>query len=120
MLFRGTCTLFIFFFFGKKGSDFITISKPCMHQKITGLASLFSVYRLTEGFTLASVFVLAGLTRLVSLNMSNSRITSAGLKHLKPLKNLKSLTLESCKVTANDIKKLQSTDLPQLVSFRPE
>ncbi|KAK9188307.1 hypothetical protein WN944_019708 [Citrus x changshan-huyou] len=41
-------------------------------------------------------------------------ITSAGLRHLKPLKNLRSLTLESCKVTANDIKRLQSRDLPNL------
>ena len=62
----------------------------------------------------------AGLTGLVSFNGSNSRITSGGLRHLKTLKNLKSLTLESCKVTANDIKKLQLNDLPNLVSFRPE
>ncbi|KAK9207640.1 hypothetical protein WN943_017930 [Citrus x changshan-huyou] len=54
------------------------------------------------------------LTGLVSLNVSNSQITSAGLRHLKPLKNLRSLTLESCKVTANDIKRLQSRDLPNL------
>ncbi|KAH7547434.1 hypothetical protein FEM48_Zijuj01G0309600 [Ziziphus jujuba var. spinosa] len=60
------------------------------------------------------------LTGLVSLNVSNSRITSGGLRHLKTLKNLKSLTLASCKVTANDIKKLQSNDLPNLISFRPE
>ena len=62
----------------------------------------------------------AGLTALVSLSVSNSRITNAGLQHLKQLKNLKSLTLDSCKVTVNDIKKLQSKDLPNLVSFRPE
>lgn len=62
----------------------------------------------------------AGLTQLVSLNISNSRVTAAGLKHLKSLMNLKSLTLESCKVTASDIKKLQSDHLPNLVSFRPE
>ncbi|CAL5375596.1 unnamed protein product [Camellia sinensis] len=61
-----------------------------------------------------------GLRQLISLNVSNSRITSAGLKHLRPLKNLKSLTLESCKVTVNDIKRLQTIDLPNLVSFRPE
>lgn len=67
-----------------------------------------------------SLLISAGLTQLISLNVSNSRVTGAGLKHLKSLKNLKSLTLESCKVTANEIKKLQSTDLPNLVSFRPE
>ncbi|CAI0542645.1 unnamed protein product [Linum tenue] len=37
-----------------------------------------------------------------------------------PLKNLHSLTLESCKVTASEIRKLQLTALPSLVSFRPE
>nr|GMC71433.1 F-box/LRR-repeat protein 14-like [Ipomoea batatas] len=67
-----------------------------------------------------SLETISGLTSLVSLNVSNSRITSSGLQHLKPLKKLKSLTLESCKVTANDIKKLQSTDLPNLVNYRPE
>ena len=40
-------------------------------------------------------------------------------QHLKTLKNLRSLTLESCKVTANDIRRLQSTDLPNLVTIRP-
>ena len=62
----------------------------------------------------------AGLTGLVSLSISNSRITSAGLQNLKTLKNLKQLTLEACRVSASDIKKLQMTDLPNLVSFRPE
>lgn len=70
-------------------------------------------------FILLSFHFNAGLTGLVSLNVSNSRITSTGLHHLKTLKNLKSLTLEGCKVTANDIKTLQSTALPNLVSFRP-
>lgn len=60
------------------------------------------------------------MTALRSLNVSNSRITNEGLRHLKPLKNLRTLTLESCKVTASGIKKLQSTDLPNLISFRPE
>ncbi|KAK6944433.1 Prolamin-like domain [Dillenia turbinata] len=46
------------------------------------------------------------LTALVSLNVSNSSITSDGLQSLKPLKNLRSLSLESCKVTASDIKHL--------------
>ncbi|KAF5793152.1 putative leucine-rich repeat domain superfamily [Helianthus annuus] len=62
----------------------------------------------------------AGLTQLVSLNLSDSRVTSAGLQHLKPLKKLKSLSLESTEVTANDIKSLQENDLPNLVTFRPE
>ncbi|KAL2922298.1 Chloride channel protein CLC-f [Bienertia sinuspersici] len=56
----------------------------------------------------------AGLTALVSLNVSNSRITKGGLQHLKPLKNMRSFTLESCKVTATEIRKLQSTALPNL------
>lgn len=67
-----------------------------------------------------SLEVISGLTQLVSLNVSNSRVTNMGLQHLKQLKNLKSLTLESCKVTANDIRKLQSTELPNLVNYRPE
>lgn len=61
-----------------------------------------------------------GLTELVSLNVSNSLITNEGLRYLKPLKNLRALTLESCKVTASEIKKLQSTELPNLASVRPE
>lgn len=61
-----------------------------------------------------------GLTGLVSLNVSNSRITNAGLVHLKPLKNLRSLSLESCKVTATELKKIQLAALPNLVSVRPE
>nr|CAN74892.1 hypothetical protein VITISV_002002 [Vitis vinifera] len=64
-----------------------------------------------------SLELISGLTALVSLSVSNSRITNAGLQHLKQLKNLKSLTLDSCKVTVNDIKKLQSKDLPNLPAF---
>ncbi|CAI0388764.1 unnamed protein product [Linum tenue] len=64
--------------------------------------------------------LISGLEGLVSLNISNSLITNKGLQHLKPLKNLHSLTLESCKVTASEIRKLQVTALPNLVSFRPE
>lgn len=61
-----------------------------------------------------------GLTALVSLNVSNSRVSNSGLHHLKPLQNLRSLSLESCKVTAIEIKKLQLAALPNLVSVRPE
>ncbi|RDX79075.1 F-box/LRR-repeat protein 14, partial [Mucuna pruriens] len=64
--------------------------------------------------------LISGMTALRSLNVSNSRITNEGLRYLKPLKSLRTLTLESCKVTASEIKKLQSTDLPNLISFRPE
>lgn len=60
------------------------------------------------------------MTALRSLNVSNSRITNEGLRYLKPLKNLRTLTLESCKVTAAEIKKIHSADLPNLISFRPE
>ncbi|KAH7574347.1 hypothetical protein JRO89_XS03G0285000 [Xanthoceras sorbifolium] len=67
-----------------------------------------------------SLELISGLTSLVSLNVSNSRITNEGLHYLKPLKRLCSLTLESCKVTASEIKKLQSTALPNLVNYRPE
>jgi hypothetical protein len=62
----------------------------------------------------------AGLTALMSLNVSNSRVSNSGLHHLKPLQNLRSLTLESCRVTAPEIKKLQLDALPNLVSVRPE
>ncbi|KAI4365407.1 hypothetical protein MLD38_021393 [Melastoma candidum] len=58
--------------------------------------------------------LLSGLIGLVSLNVSNSRVTAAGLRHLKMLKNLRSLTLESCRVMGSDIKKLLSSDLPDL------
>jgi hypothetical protein len=61
-----------------------------------------------------------GLTSLVSLNMSNSRVSNSGLHHLKPLKNLRSLTLESCKVTATELKKIQLAALPNLINVRPE
>lgn len=61
-----------------------------------------------------------GLTALVSLNMSNSRVSNSGLHHLKPLKNLRSLTLESCKVTATELKKIQLAALPNLINVRPE
>ncbi|KAA3470552.1 leucine-rich repeat-containing G-protein coupled receptor 4-like [Gossypium australe] len=67
-----------------------------------------------------SLELISGLNALVSLNVSNSNITNDGLPYLKPLKNLRSLSLESCKVTVAEIKKLQSTALPNLVSFRPE
>lgn len=46
--------------------------------------------------------------------------TSSGLQHLKPLKRLETLSFESTKVTANDIKRLQVSDLPSLIKVRPE
>ncbi|KAL6125425.1 hypothetical protein ACLB2K_073484 [Fragaria x ananassa] len=67
-----------------------------------------------------SLEVISGLTALVSSNISNSRITDEGLHYLKPSKNLRSLTLEYSMVTASEIRKQQSTALPNLVSFRPE
>ncbi|KAF9679729.1 hypothetical protein SADUNF_Sadunf06G0044700 [Salix dunnii] len=63
--------------------------------------------------------LISGLTGLVILNVSNSLITNEGLRHLKPLKNLRELHLDFCKVTASEIKKLQATELPNLVSFQP-
>nr|CAE02935.3 OSJNBa0014K14.7 [Oryza sativa Japonica Group] len=67
-----------------------------------------------------SLELISRLTALVSLNVSNSRVSNSGLHHLKPLQNLRSLSLESCKVTAIEIKKLQLAALPNLVSVRPE
>ncbi|THG01197.1 hypothetical protein TEA_018431 [Camellia sinensis var. sinensis] len=84
-------------------------------KNIKDLSSL-TVLNLSQNGNLTdkSLEMISGLRQLISLNVSNSRITSAGLKHLRPLKNLKSLTLESCKVTVNDIKRLQMIDLPNL------
>jgi Leucine-rich repeat (LRR) protein len=64
--------------------------------------------------------IISGLTALVTLNLSNSRVSNAGLHHLKPLQSLRSLYLESCKVTACEIKKLQLAALPNLITVRPE
>nr|CAB3485044.1 unnamed protein product [Digitaria exilis] len=64
--------------------------------------------------------LISGLTALVSLNVSNSRVSNSGLHHLKPLQNLRSLFLESSRVTATEIKKLQLDALPNLISVRPE
>ena len=61
-----------------------------------------------------------GLTALVSLNVSNSRVSNSGLHHLTLLQNLRSLTLESCRVTPAEIKKLRLAALPNLISVRPE
>ncbi|KAI3727171.1 hypothetical protein L1987_66982 [Smallanthus sonchifolius] len=63
-----------------------------------------------------SLELITGLTQLISLNLSNTGVTSAGLQHLKPLKKLKPLSLELTKVTANDIKRLQENDLPNLLN----
>ncbi|WRX33072.1 Leucine-rich repeat - like 10 [Theobroma cacao] len=90
-------------------------------KNIKDLASL-TILNLSQNCSLTnkSLELISGLTALVSLNVSNSHITNDGLPYLKPLKNLRSLSLESCKVTASEIKKLQSTALPNLISFRPE
>ena len=61
-----------------------------------------------------------GLTALVNLNVSNSRVSNAGLKHLNDLQNLRSLSLDSTRVTANEMRKLRATMLPNLISMRPE
>lgn len=60
----------------------------------------------------------AGMTGLVSLNISNSRITNSGLQHLRPLHNLTSLALQACKVTLPAIEKLQASSLPNLTVIR--
>ena len=61
-----------------------------------------------------------GLTALVSLNVSNSRVSNSGLHHLTLLQNLRSLSLESYRVTPAEIKKLRLAALPNLISVRPE
>ncbi|KAK6942200.1 Leucine-rich repeat [Dillenia turbinata] len=90
-------------------------------NNIKGLISL-RLLNLSQNLSLSdnSLKLISGLTALVSLNVSNSSITSEGLQFLKPLKNLRSLLLESCKVTALDIKDLKSTALPNLLNFRPD
>lgn len=90
-------------------------------KNIKDLASL-KLLNLSQNYNLTdrTLEMLSGLTELVSLNVSNSRVTNEGLQYLKPLKNLRSLSLESCKVTASEIRKLQATALPNLVSFRAE
>ena len=70
--------------------------------------------------TLVDSRLTAGLTALVSLNVSNSRVSNSGLHHLTLLQNLRSLTLESCRVTPAEIKKLRLAALPNLISVRPE
>ncbi|KAK7837252.1 f-box/lrr-repeat protein 14, partial [Quercus suber] len=90
-------------------------------KNIKDLASL-TLLNLSQNYNLTdkTLELASGLTALVSLNVSNSCITREGLQYLKPLKNLRSLSLESCKVTASDIKNLQSDALPNLIRFRPE
>jgi Leucine-rich repeat (LRR) protein len=50
---------------------------------------------------------LKGLTKLQSLDFSNSRITDTGLAHLKGLANLEKLDLRQTQVTDKGVKKLQ-------------
>jgi hypothetical protein len=57
---------------------------------------------------------------LVSLNVSNSRVSNLGLLHLKPPQNLCSLSLESCRLPASEIDKLPLFALPNLISVWPE
>jgi len=64
--------------------------------------------------------LISGLTALVSLNVSNSRVSNSGLHHLTLLQNLRSLSLESYRVTPAEIKKLRLAALPNLISVRPE
>ena len=62
--------------------------------------------------------VYAGMTSLVSLNISNSKITNSGLHHLTPLHNLTSLALQGCEVTLPAVAKLQASSLPNLTVIR--
>jgi len=96
------------------------ISGMTLFTAVFEIWSLLVFYLLLSSIFWSLFTYIVGLTSLVSLNVSSSRVTSAGLQHLKPLKNLRSLSLESCKVTATDIKKLQLAALPNLVNFRPE
>ncbi|MQM03898.1 hypothetical protein Taro_036692 [Colocasia esculenta] len=58
--------------------------------------------------------LISGLTGLVSLNLSSTHITNAGLQNLKPLKNLRSLHLDCCRVTGSEMKKLHLAALQNL------
>ncbi|XWS27100.1 hypothetical protein CRYUN_Cryun26dG0087400 [Craigia yunnanensis] len=87
-------------------------------KNIKDLASL-TLLNLSQNCNLTnkSLELISGLTAVVSLNVSNSHISNDGLPFLKLLKNLRSLSLESCKETASEIKKLQSTVFPILSAF---
>eukprot|EP00252_Welwitschia_mirabilis_P007649 TRINITY_DN1924_c0_g1_i6.p1 TRINITY_DN1924_c0_g1~~TRINITY_DN1924_c0_g1_i6.p1 ORF type:complete len:113 (-),score=7.71 TRINITY_DN1924_c0_g1_i6:431-769(-) len=78
--------------------------------------TLLTSLNLSQNSSLSDVALeyISGMTELVSLNLSNSRITNAGLLHLRPLKNLTSLTLIGCKVSKSEINKLRATHLPNL------
>jgi len=52
------------------------------------------------------------LNKLEFLELSNTKVSDAGLEHLKGLSNLEFLYLTDTKVTANGAKKLQ-TALPK-------
>lgn len=55
-------------------------------------------------------------------SVARSKLIKSGFQHLKPLKKLESgkTSFESTKVTANDIKRLQVFDLPNLINDRPK
>ena len=60
-----------------------------------------------EGFPCFHPPSLKGLTDLGSLNLANTKVTDAGLKHLKGLTKLQEVDLMLTQVTDAGVKKLQ-------------